>query len=328
MPAPAAPDSTGDLFGGERKGPPESVEKSMERVREAAEKSAPITDKKDAKSTKDAKDTVKDLEIPGFLKKELVDQWEKLDPVWKDQLREAASRIGGVTEKYGKAAKSWNEFQTEWSQRYAPMFNPGVHPRQVINETMGIIRNLRQGSDQEKLHTLSTIIDDFKLMPIIERAQQAAATGAPLYDPNNRAMHNELLAARAQQEAREFEASRHADMAAENEFERWQASANAVHLEKVGGVMADLLQSNIAHGYQDAYDKALRLEDETFNGMIQAKASEQLATKASEAQRAMSAAVSPRPDGMSSPMPSGIRTGRAESVEETLARVRRDQGYQ
>lgn len=167
----------------------------------------------------------------------------------------------------------------------------GLELPQAVSGLMKIDHDLRTLPYEQKVQLLVQTARGYGV-DLTGQAQQAQQA----FDPNFQMLQNELLAIKGQQAAFIQQQEAAQDAAALTEIQKFAKTVE--HFEDVKPLMVQLLQSNVADGLQDAYDKAVRLTPEIFDQIQTAK---QAATEAEKraiadaaAKKAKAAAVSPK----------------------------------
>lgn len=143
---------------------------------------------------------------------------------------------------------------------------------------------LRNSSPQDRLNYFHSLARSYG---IDLAAQGQPAPQAPV-DPNFVALQNELVKIRGEVTGWKQAQEEAANAALLDEVH--QFSMKAEHFEDARPTMIQLLQSGVATTLQDAYDKALRLDDQLFARQQQSTQAAALAERKASADRAAKAA--------------------------------------
>lgn len=167
----------------------------------------------------------------------------------------------------------------------------GLDLPQAVAGLMKVDHDLRTLPYDQKLAVLSHVARGYGI-DLSGQVQSAQ----PAYDTNSQAMQNELLSLKGQFTSFTQAQEAAQQQAAMDEIQRF--SKDKEHFDDVKPVMAQLLQSGMAEGIQDAYEKAVRLNPDLFEAINSAKqaAADADKRKAADeaAKRAKAAAVSVR----------------------------------
>lgn len=226
---------------------------------------------------------------PASWKKDKHQLWDAMTPEQKEYAfhREEQMR-SGVEPLLPKA-----ELADKINAAAEPYMNTirglGMDLPSAVSGLMKVDHDLRTLPYEQKLMLLQNVARGYG----IDLSGQMQ-TAQPGYDPNVQHLQNELLNIKGQftsfTQAQEAAQQR----AAQDEIERFAKTAE--HFEEVKPAMAKLLQSGMAEGIQDAYEKAIRLNPAIFDAIQSAKQAatdaEKRAAANAAAQRAKAAAVS------------------------------------
>lgn len=192
---------------------------------------------------------------------------------------------------------------------------------QVIKTFFEADKILRSGNPQEKLAYIGQIAHNYgvDLSQLTGMASQAAPV-----DPNYGSLQNRLIQLegrlKVQQEQQE-EAER---QLLRGEIEKFASAPGHEHYETVKPTMATLLQSGAAKDLEDAYTKAVRLDDSLFESLMRASQAKVIEDKDKVAKTARAAAVSVRGSTPGSHTATKAQTRRdviAEQVGSAESRV-------
>jgi hypothetical protein len=198
----------------------------------------------------------------------------------------------------------------------------GVSAEAALPALLSTERTLRTGNDSEKMLALRKLAHDYGI-DVNVMAQQP-------FDANSYQLQQQIAAQQSRLDQLDQRAAQSAeDQTLVRQIEEFEKTHE--HYEKVQNLMADLLDRGIATGstpdeaLEDAYVKALRLDDDLFAQTTaqQQKAAERqkLAEKdkAAKAAKASAGSLKGAPAGRSSTPP--------ESTEEAVARAMEQHGY-
>lgn len=226
---------------------------------------------------------------PKSWKKEKRALWDVMTP---DQREYAFQREEEMKASYDAAAPK-AQLADQITKAAEPYMNTvrglGMDLPTAVSGLMKVDHDLRTLPYEQKMAVLTNVARGYGI-DLTGQAQQAQ----PGFDSNMQQLQNELLNIKGQfssfTQAQEAQQQR----AAQEEIERFAKTAE--HFEDVKPAMAKLLQSGMAEGIQDAYEKAIRLDPEIFASIQTAKQAvsdaEKKAAADAAAKRARAAAVS------------------------------------
>jgi hypothetical protein len=218
------------------------------------------------------------IKRPSSWKKEFWETFDKVDPTLRNPMEKYIAEREDQFHKGLEGYKSKAQLADEWTQAMSPFMQNfqalGKSPVNAVRDLVTFENALRNGSPQQKLAMLNTLIRDYG----IDISGNVQPQQQPQFDPNQ---VNQMV----EQRVNETFAQREVNNAL-NDF-----MANPPeHFEAVKETMVKLLQSEMASSYKEAYDKATRLHPEVMEA-IQAKQHEESeAMKRAEADKAAKAA--------------------------------------
>jgi len=230
---------------------------------------------------------------PKSWKKDYHEVWATADDRLKEYAYQREEQMAAGVQPLLTKAEFADKIQAVIEPYAQLMKGLGVDAPTVIKEFFNADHILRNGHPQEKLAYLVKLAQNYgvDLRGLTGAAQQVAPV-----DPNYHALLNELNKLRGEVKTRwerEEEAQNQVLMSDIQKF----AQANE-HFETVRPTMIALLQSGQAENLDDAYKKALRLDDTLFESEVQATQAKLDAEKRAAADKAAksarSAAVSVR----------------------------------
>ena len=236
-----------------------------------------------------------DTRAPSSWTKEGQAEFLKLPPgvLRNEILRREESMHKGIEQYKGAAQRA--QAYDEVVQPYTPLLQQlGVQPQEAIRALLSAESQLRNGSPAQKAQMTLKLISDYGIDR--DAVLQALQGGElPQVDPAYQRLEQEVQLIKSQQTERErIERARESE-ALNSEIARF--SQGKEHFEAVRDDMAALIQVGKAKTLEEAYQKAIRLNDEVWNA-VQAKqrAAEQaeLAKRAKEAKRSASVNVAAR----------------------------------
>lgn len=275
--------------------PPESSESSSEkaaRLRDEAGRFAKVEAKAEAEEqteeVKAAEEPKPVRKAPSSWKKDYWGHWEKVgaDPELaplQDYIEQRESEFAKGVSTYREEAMKAKELR-EAIEPFVPVLQQhGLNPAVHISNLMGAHQALSMGSPDQKLQMFQRLATEYGV-PIQGLTGQV--------DPQQFQVLQELNALKQQlgsfqQTAQERQ---QAEMAAQIETFK----SNASHFEEVRPLMAQLLESRVATDLQDAYEKAIRLDDGVWAKVQAEKAQSSAQASAKKVADKKATAVSPR----------------------------------
>lgn len=166
----------------------------------------------------------------------------------------------------------------DWDRAIAPFVEnfrvAGKSPTQAVHDILLTENLLRHGTMQQKVAVLQDLIQAYG----IDVNTPYQPPQAPQFDPQPIA---QMVRQQVQQSTMENQAV--------SALQQFMANPPE-HFEAVKDVMVQLLQSNMAASYQEAYDKAIRLQPDVWAQVSAKQAQDAEAAKREEAAKAAKAA--------------------------------------
>lgn len=248
----------------------------------------------------------KSIPRPSSWKKDYEQDWETLP----EKIREY------INEREGQYAKGVSTYKSQWDsaqpiyeaiQPFMPdLQQHNISPVTWIQNLGNAHKVLALGTPEQKLEMFSRLATDYGV-PL-------GALNGGSYDPQFSQLANELSTVKNQWQSFQEQQQRMEQQAVVQEIEQFKS--NAPFFDEVRPTMAQLLQSGVATDLKDAYDKAIRLNDEVF----QRQQSERLKAQEAERQKAIAEkkakAVSPR---SASPTGSMATSGGKKDLRSALS---------
>lgn len=221
---------------------------------------------------------------PQSWKKEFHDAWLKADPRLQEYAYQREEQMrAGIEPIRAKA-----EFADRMNEAIAPYMDTirglGIEAPQAVRALMEADNILRNSSPQDKLSYFHSLARSYG----IDLAGQGSPAPQASVDPNFVALQNELIKIRGEVTGWKQAQEEQANAVLLNEVS--QFAAKAEHFEAARPTMIQLLQSGVATTLEDAYHKALRLDEELFAQQQQAQQAKALAERKASADRAAKAA--------------------------------------
>jgi len=221
---------------------------------------------------------------PQSWKKEFHDAWLKADPRLQEYAYQREEQMrAGIEPIRAKA-----EFADRMNEAIAPYMDTirglGIEAPQAVRALMEADNILRNSSPQDKLNYFHSLARSYG----IDLAGQGSPAPQASVDPNFVALQNELIKIRGEVTGWKQAQEEQANAVLLSEVS--QFAAKAEHFEAARPTMIQLLQSGVATTLEDAYNKALRLDEELFAQQQQAQQAKALAERKASADRAAKAA--------------------------------------
>lgn len=221
---------------------------------------------------------------PASWKKEMHDAWLKADPRLQEYAYQREEQMRAGIEPIRSKA----EFADRMNEAIEPYMNTirglGIDAPTAVRALMEADNILRTSSPQDRVNYLHSLARSYG----VDLSQGSPTAPQAPVDPNFAALQNELIKIRG-----EVTGWKQAQEEAENAkllSDVQQFAAKAEHFEDARPTMIQLLQSGVAVDLQDAYNKALRLDEELFAKQQQAQQAAALAERKASADKAAKAA--------------------------------------
>lgn len=237
---------------------------------------------------------------PSSWKKDYEEDWGKLDPRIQDYIQQREADY----------AKGVSTYKNQWDTA-APILEAirpfeqtlrqnNLNPAQWIQTLGNAHQTLVYGSPEQKVAMFQQLANDYGV-------NLGNVTGQTEYDPNFSQLTQELNQLRSQwsQFQQQQEALEQTQLVSEID----SFKADKPYFEEVREAMAGLLQSGMANDLQDAYDKAIRLNDDVFQ-----KVQAEQAQKSEAAQREKVAAAKAKVLSPKSATPTASTTSGGKSA--------------
>ena len=217
---------------------------------------------------------------PASWKKDYHEAWTTADPKLKEYAwkREEEMRAG-VQPLLSKA-----QYADQMQQAIEPYMNNirglGIEAPQAVKALMEADNVLRHGSPQQKQAYFAQLAQQYGINMSDVQIQPT--------DPNFFAMQNELAQVRGEVLNWKQQQETAQNQALLSEINQFQAKAE--YFEEARPTMIQLLNSGVAQDLDDAYQKAIRLDNDLFNKQQQTLQGAQNAEKREQSNRAAKAA--------------------------------------
>jgi hypothetical protein len=297
--------------------PKERAPRKVERETEVEEKETPRQASKkpvEAETPREPKRERETIAAPKGWTKEAKEVWDQLPEAVKVSVAKREEEASQGFKTYGEKAKKLEEYDNV-IQRYTPDFQQfGVTAPQMVERTLQWLNALRNPNRGQAIQSFTELARMFGLENDIAAYFGAAATGQQ-YQPVEQQPYSEIDEVRAEIERLKSYQAQSSQANAQMAVSEW--SKDKPHFERVRANMHALLASGViplVAGKLDldtAYERAVRLDPELYEEMLEAKLASKeaeyakaAAAKAAKAredvERAKRAGVSLRPTAPSS----------------------------
>jgi hypothetical protein len=221
---------------------------------------------------------------PSSWKRDYHEVWQTADP----RLQEYAYKREEEMRAGIEPLRSKAQFADQMNEAIQPYMNTiqglGIDAPRAVKALMEADHVLRNSPPDQKRAYLANLARSYGInLGEVDSYSQ----GAPV-DPNYYALQNELNNIRGEmnnQKQQQEQAENQSLLGEINNF-----AGNAEYFEEARPAMIQLLQSGIAGTLEEAYEKAIRLNDDIFTRTQQSSQAEAAAQKSSSANRAAKAA--------------------------------------
>ena len=251
---------------------------------------------------------------PQSWKKEYHDAWLKADPRLQEYAYQREEQMrAGIEPIRAKA-----EFADRMNEAIEPYMDTirglGIDAPAAVKALMEADRILRSSPPQDRLNYFHSLARSYG----IDLSSPGSPAPQASVDPNFVALQNELIKIRGEVTGWKQAQEEAANAALLNEVS--QFAAKAQHFEEARPTMIQLLQSGVATSLQDAYDKALRLDEGLWQRQLEAQqarsAADRKASADKAAKAARAAAVSVRSSTPGAPAPTKSADRRSLLAEQ------------
>lgn len=275
---------------------PQAAEKPAvsSRERDESGKFVPKADKaqpRAAQSSQESQETTQEpaeepvwKRPPASWKKDYHEVWATADPRLQEYAYQREEQMkAGVQPLLEKA-----QFADQMREAIDPYINTirglGIEPQEAVKKLMEADHNLRYGTPQQKFEIFSRLAQQYGVN--LNESNIPSQTG--VVDPMLSALQHELNSVRGEVLTWKQQQEQAQNQQLLGEIE--QFSQKAEYFEQARPTMIQLLQSGVATTLQEAYDKAVRLNDELFETVQQAQQAKVEAEKRAAADRAAKSA--------------------------------------
>ena len=183
---------------------------------------------------------------------------EKLPEEAQKYIIERQDQFHKGIEQYKEAANYAKTIDRAISPYKDYMSNLGVTPDVAFTNLLKTEHTLRMGSYQEKAEMLQKLAHDYQI-------DMNSLAGVP-YDPNMHNLKSQLEYTQSQLQASQNFRQSQEDVQIQSSIDEFAQSHE--HFTDVQATMADLLERGFANDLDDAYAKAIRLDDNVFNKTV------------------------------------------------------------
>ena len=272
------------------------LDDSSEVVEEVAESSEPETTHDIIEKELDKLEAPEEVEAPKEVevsperspwkswKADAAKVMEKLPEEAQKYIIERQDQFHKGIEQYKEAANYAKTIDRAISPYKDYMSNLGVTPDVAFTNLLKTEHTLRMGSYQEKAEMLQKLAHDYQI-------DMNSLAGVP-YDPNMHNLKSQLEYTQSQLQASQNFRQSQEDVQIQSTIDEFAQSHE--HFTDVQATMADLLERGFANDLDDAYAKAIRLDDNVFNKTVaqqQSGVNRQNLVQANQAAQAAKAAA-------------------------------------
>lgn len=244
---------------------------------------------------------------PSSWKKDYEEDWGKIDPRVQEY----------ILQREADFAKGVSTYKNQWDTaapimdaigQFAPILQQNnVDPAQWITNLGTAHQTLVYGSPEQKLQMFAQLANDYGV-------NLSALTGEQGYDPQFSTLASELSQIKNQWQQFQQMQEKQEQTMLQSEIEEFKQGKP--YFEDVRETMAGLLQSGVANDLQDAYDKAIRLNDGVFQQVQAEQAKKAEADRQAKLAEARAKALSPK---STTPTASTSSGGKGNSLRDALA---------
>ena len=222
---------------------------------------------------------------PSSWKREYHEPWKEVDP----KLREYIWQRDEETRNGIEPLRTKAQFADQIQQVLQPYENTirglGIQPTQAIQSLLQADNALRTGAPEQKRAYLAQLAQQYGIF--LDGSENFPTAGVPV-DPMIYNLQNELNNVRGEivsYKQQQEEAQNQTLMGEINNFAK-----KAEYFEDARPIMIQLLQSGVATTLDDAYEKAIRLNDDLFQQVQQGRQAKAEAERKAAANRAAKSA--------------------------------------
>lgn len=265
----------------------ENTEQPVETVKARDEAGKFV--KQEAETVSQAEDPVW-KRPPASWKKDYHEVWKTADPRIQEYAWQREEQMRKGVEPLITKAQFADEIQKAIAPYEQTIRGLGLQPSQAIQALMQAEHTLRTGNPDQRAAYFRQLAQQYGVN--IEGNSSIAANS----NPDFYALQNEINSLKGKLSTWEAQSESQQNQVLLNEIDDFAQKAE--HFEAARPTMIQLLQSGVAQTLQEAYDKAIRMDDNLFESMLQSRQAEEAAKRSANlnkaAKAARSAAVSVR----------------------------------
>lgn len=221
---------------------------------------------------------------PASWKKDYHEVWNTADPRMQEYAWQREEQMRKGVEPLITKAQFADEIQKVIAPYEQTIRGLGLQPSQAIQSLMQADYTLRNSSPEQRATYFRQLAQQYGIN-LGENVNLAAHATPDYY-----ALQNELLSLKGKLSSWEEQTEAQQNQVLLNEIDSFAQTAE--HFESARPTMIQLLQSGVAETLQEAYDKAIRLDDNLFQLTLQSRQAEEAAKRSVELNRAAKAARS------------------------------------
>lgn len=214
-------------------------------------------------------------------KKEAAEELEKLPEHIQKHIIDREAQFHKGLDQYRDAANFGKTIDKSISKYKSYLEEMQVTPDVAFQNLLKTEHTLRKGSPQEKIELMQKLVHDYQI-------DLGALVNTP-YDPNYMNLKTQLEWTQSQLESSNDFRQSHEDAQIQSTIDDFGQQHE--YFEDVRATMADLLEKGLANNLEDAYVKAIRLNDDVFAKM---QTQQQANSKTSQLNQANQAAKAAR----------------------------------
>lgn len=235
--------------------------------------------------------------VPSSWKKDYHDHWGKLDPSVADY----------ILQREGEYAKGVSTYKNEW-ENAKPLMDAlgpyqasiqalGMKPAQFVSNLASAHETLSRGSPESRLSTFMKLAQDYQVP--VQQMFVRGQDGQVYFNPQLQQQHQAQAAQRSETSQVNVKEQVRQEMAAvmgQQQIQQFSEAKDAQgnpahpHFEAVKAKMALLLDAGEAQDLNDAYRKAIRLDDALWQTEQETKAKADEAARLESQRKAVAAA--------------------------------------
>jgi hypothetical protein len=221
---------------------------------------------------------------PSSWKRDYHEVWQTADPRLQEYAYKREEEMRAGIEPLRSKAQFADQINEAIQPYMSTIHGLGIDAPRAIKALMEADHALRFSPPEQKRAYFANLAKQYG----IDLADAATASQGGPVDPNYYALQNELNSVRGEIMSFKQQQEQAENQALLGEINNFATKAE--HFEEVRPTMIQLLQSGVAGTLEDAYEKALRLNDELFQRAQQRSQAEAEAAKRESANRAAKAA--------------------------------------